>query len=344
MSLMTLAARLDYPFVTPPSPFSDQIEQATRQWVKQFNLLPDQQTFQRFCSINYGWLGARFFPYTSEAQATIGAQWIAWLFTLDDEFDESAIGGQPETLAQAFQKFVDILEGQPPAHQTPLSLALQDLTSRTAQYSPDPSWMKRFIISIQQYFNACRQEACNRKEATPPSPNEFIPLRQHAGAQTIVIALIEMMEGILLPNAVLQHPRIQALSEITMNLMGWGNDVLSVDKELRAGDFHNLVLIFKHGYCLNDEDAYTWAIETHNLDMRRFLLFETNLPDFGPDINHDVQRFIRGLRALIRGSVDWTLIDAPVRYAQVNPLQSPVNPHDSLVHHAAIGVVLSASR
>jgi hypothetical protein len=93
MSLMTLAARLDYPFVTPPSPFSDQIEQATRQWVKQFNLLPDQQTFQRFCSINYGWLGARFFPYTSEAQATIGAQWIAWLFTLDDEFDESAIGG-----------------------------------------------------------------------------------------------------------------------------------------------------------------------------------------------------------------------------------------------------------
>jgi hypothetical protein len=341
-ALAALASQLYYPFVSPSSPFSDQIEQSTRQWVKHFNLLPDEQTFQRFCSINYGWLGARFFPYALEDQATIGAHWIAWLFTLDDEFDESAIGGQPETLAQAFQKFVNILEGQPPETPTPLSLALQDLTTRTRQYSPDPSWMKRFIISVQQYFNACHQEACNRQEATPPSPTAFIPLRKHAGAQTIVIALIEMMEGMLLPNTVLQHPRIQALSEITMNLMGWGNDVLSVSKELRAGDFHNLVLIFQHGYCLNEADAYTWAIETHNLDMRRFLLFETNLPDFGPDINRDVQHFIRGLRALIRGSIDWTLIDAPVRYAEVNPLPSLADIEDSLVHHAAMGMALSA--
>ncbi|MBE9032491.1 hypothetical protein IQ266_22390, partial [filamentous cyanobacterium LEGE 11480] len=115
----SLAARLDYPFETPASPFSDRIEQSTREWVKQFNLLPDQKTFERFCSINYGWLGARFFPYASEAQATIGAQWIAWLFTLDDEFDESAVGSQPQMLAQAFQAFVDILAGQAPANATP---------------------------------------------------------------------------------------------------------------------------------------------------------------------------------------------------------------------------------
>ncbi|MBE9030055.1 hypothetical protein IQ266_09980, partial [filamentous cyanobacterium LEGE 11480] len=217
-----------------------------------------------------------------------------------------------------------------------------DLTVRTRHYAPAASWMQRFIISVQQYFEACRQEACNRQQAIPPNPDEFISLRQHAGAQTIVIALLEMMEGFVLPDAVLQHPRIEALSEITMNLMGWGNDVLSVDKELRAGDFHNLMLIFKHGYCLNHEDAYTWAIETHNLEMRRFLLFETNLPDFGADTNRDVQRFIRGLRALIRGSVDWTLIDAPVRYAEVNPQPSTLAAQDSLVHHAATGVALSA--
>ncbi|MGI0495284.1 terpene synthase family protein [Alkalinema pantanalense CENA528] len=322
--LKYLADQLYYPFETPVTPHADEIELSTRQWVQDFNMLSDAATFQRFCRINYGWLGARFFPYATSDATAIGSHWIAWLFTLDDEFDEQSVGSSPKVLAQAFQKFIDILNGAE-GTQTPLSRSLIDLRERTRALSPDESWFPRFVISVQQYFDACTWEARNRIKGHPPDLESYIRLRQHAGAQTIVVALIEMMENMILPDHVRNHPRIKALTDMTLNLMGWGNDILSVDKELHAGDVHNLVLVLEHEYALSREDAYTWAIEVHNQEMRRFLLFERNLPTFGTDAEgHDldanVQRYLLGLRALIRGSVDWTIIDAPVRYAELKPL------------------------
>jgi 5-epi-alpha-selinene synthase len=312
--LSTLAERLDYPFETPPSPYADKVEQWTRQWVKSFNLLPNQAAFDRFCQINYGWMGARFFPYAPFEQTALGSDWIAWLFTLDDEFDELTVGAKPYVLSQAFEKFLAILRGQEAPTQTPLSLALGDLRQRTLHFAPSLEWMERFIESIEKYFNACRWEAQNRQQNQSPDLETYLRLRQDAGAQPIAVALVELMEGQALTPSIQANSEFQALVEITLNLMGWSNDILSIEKELLAGDLHNIVLVLMAESNLSETAAFDLAIEIHNQEMQKFLDIELQLPSFSPEEDAIVQGYLRNLRSLIRGTLDWTTLDAPVRY------------------------------
>jgi 5-epi-alpha-selinene synthase len=318
MLLTSLAEKLDYPFETPISADVDAIEESTRQWVRSFDLLADETAFQRFCKINYGWMGARFFPYTSFERAALGAHWIAWLFTLDDEFDELEVGSKPLILSQAFQKFLNILRGLEPPTETPLSLALEDLRLRTLGFAPSLDWMERFIESIAQYFSACCWEAQNREQQTFPDLKTYLQLRQHSGGQPIVVALVELMEGTALPEVALEHEQVRSLAEMTLNLMAWSNDILSVEKELRAGDLHNLVLVLMAESALSQDEAFDLAIERHNQEMQKYLLTERTLPSFGTEADAIVNGYMQGLRALVRGTLDWTTIDAPVRYASEN--------------------------
>jgi 5-epi-alpha-selinene synthase len=319
MQLNTLAERLYYPFETPISCDTEAIEESTRQWVRSFNLLSDEIAFQRFCRINYGWMGARFFPHTTYERAALGAHWIAWLFTLDDEFDELEVGSKPLVLAQAFQKFLNMLKGLEAPTDTPLSQALEDLRFRTFQLSPSSDWMGRFIESIESYFSACCWEAQNRQQSASPNLRTYIRLRQDAGAQPIVVALIELMEGVTLPDVALRHPQVRSLAEMTSNLMGWSNDILSVEKELLAGDLHNLVIVLMAELGMGQEEASSLAIERHNREMQNYLVTERTLPSFGTEVDPILKNYLRGLRALIRGTLDWTTLDAPVRYASKNP-------------------------
>jgi 5-epi-alpha-selinene synthase len=324
--LSTLAARLDYPFETPVSPYADEIETSTRQWVKAFHLLDNEASFDRFCRINYGWMGARFFPYAGFEQATLGSDWIAWLFTLDDEFDELNVGAEPSILSNAFEKFSAILRGKESPTSTPLSLALDDLRQRTLKFAPNLDWMERFIQSVEKYFRACCWEAQNRQTNTHPDLETYIRLRQDSGAQPIVVALVELMEGTALPDDLLEHPQVLSLAEMTLNLMAWSNDILSIEKEMLAGDLHNLILVLIANFNLSETTAFNQSIEIHNREMQKYLDTEQALPSFGEPGDAILAGYLRGLRALVRGTLDWTTLDAPVRYTTEHLLP----PKDSL--------------
>jgi len=314
----SLISQLHYPFTTPVHSAAVSIETSTREWVQKFRLVSTDAPFQRFCSINYGWLGARFFPYASFEAACLGSHWIAWLFILDDEFDELPVGREPAVLSQVCQKFIDILQTQESVTSdvapTPLFLGLRDLQQRTLNMAPSPEWMQRFITSVRDYFAACIWESQNRNCKVPPSLETYITMRQQAGAQALVVALMECLEEVVLPDRLLTHPRIQSLIVATENLTGWVNDILSVQKEIRAGDVYNLVLVLKHEYDVSLEQAISLAIDMHNQEMRRFVMLADPLPDMGNEYDPLLQRYVTGLKALVRGTLDWTAGDALTRY------------------------------
>jgi 5-epi-alpha-selinene synthase len=91
------------------------------------------------------------------------------------------------------------------------------------------------------------------------------------------------------------------------NLISWCNDLVSLEKEMRVGDVHNLVVVLQHHHQISLQQAIHMAIEQHNAEMKAYLELEPQVPSFGPDIDPQVQLYLRGLRHWMRGNLDWGL-------------------------------------
>lgn len=98
-----------------------------------------------------------------------------------------------------------------------------------------PGRTKRFIEAMVLFFHAVRQQALDRTHDDIPDLESYVALRRDTSGCKPCFALIEFAGGFDLPDAVAQHPSIQALEEATNDLVTWSN-VSTSDSLPRIGD------------------------------------------------------------------------------------------------------------
>jgi len=135
------------------------------------------------------------------------------------------------------------------------------------------------------------------------------------------LTLIELTEGLRLPAEVHGHPDVQRLAEITNNVISWANDIVSLEKELRQGDVHNLVLILSQEHKLSLQAAADRVAALHDGEIRAFIALAQRLPSFAPAVDIDLQRYVAGMRFWMRANLDWSL--ATTRYQAVPAQPAP---------------------
>src|SRR5262249_50739803 len=126
------------------------------------------------------------------------------------------------------------------------------------------------------------------------------------GAVYTAFALIEICERMELPSAVRGNHLVRRLARISNNIICWGNDLFSLEKELRHGDPANLVVALRAEYELTLQTAVSRAAEMHDAEVRAFLELESRLPSFGAWADAMLERYVAGLRSWMRGSFDWS--------------------------------------
>jgi hypothetical protein len=101
---------------------------------------------------------------------------------------------------------------------------------------------------------------------------------------------------------VCEHPDVQRLTSMTNNVISWANDIVSLEKELRQGDVHNLALILSHERKLSLQAAVDQVGALHDAEVYAFMALARRLPSFTPAIDADLQRYVSGMRFWICSS------------------------------------------
>ena len=292
------------PFAKIISPHSDSVHEETVEWALKFGLAGADLRFQ----IDIGRLAGRYHPYASREVLQLVSDLCAWFFVRDDWCDESELGKYPEQLDNWSTRFVEVLEGaELTEYDEPLSFALRNLQQRLWAESPSDLWKRRFIRSVQEHFDAGLWEATNRLSGVMPDLDTYIRMRRRTGGMYVDSDLIEVTDGIRLPPEVLNDSKVRSLREASMDVVVWSNDLLSLQKELMKGeDMHNLVFVVQQVYGLSFQEAVLHVVDMHDSRVRYFMQAERYLPDFGPGINSELERYVDRLRLRMRGNLDWS--------------------------------------
>jgi 5-epi-alpha-selinene synthase len=128
--------------------------------------------------------------------------------------------------------------------------------------------------------------------------------RRQTSALYLFFDLIELSHGLSLRDDHLEH--VQALRERANDGVSWFNDIVSLEKELRVGDVHNLVIVLRHERQLSLPEAVAQASLLLNARMREYVELEQQLPSLSAECNAHLQPYLMGLRSWVRGNMDWS--------------------------------------
>ncbi|WP_200875012.1 terpene synthase family protein [Methylomarinum vadi] len=294
------------PFPSIISPFADTLQERTLNWVQQFRLISGEEPWKRLQRSKFGLLAARAYPNAPLDRLEIVAAWNTWLFILDDQCDEWGLGKEPKQLAVLHGRCLEILTGETPDAEDPaLVHAIHNIRERLQALMP-LTWLTRFMQSAEEYFESTQWEAENRKNNRWPDAETYTRMRPYTGGLLTDIDLIELTESISLPISARKHPTMVELIEITNNVVCWSNDIISLQKERKHKDMHNLALIIDHHQSIGMQEAIDRVSEQIEQQVRRFMRLEHSLPHFDDKVDNDIAKFVAIMRAWMRGNLDWS--------------------------------------
>ncbi|WP_437589190.1 terpene synthase family protein [Sorangium sp. So ce1000] len=294
------------PFGSEISPHAADVDRGALAWARKFGLIKWNEPPASARSFEYGALAARAYPKAEKERLQIAADWVSWLFLMDDECDETGVGGDPELLMCVHERLLAVLRGAPPCtndHQ--LVHSLHDLRMRMVECDPS-AWLSRFAYAVEEYFAANRWEARNRMLGVIPSVSDYQAMRAHTGAVFACFELTQITDGIRLPAEVRRDAGVQRLALLANCTICWCNDILSASKEARQGDVHNLVIVLKNERRLSDDEAVREAVRVHNGTVRAFVEQAVALESFGAEVDAELSRYVACLRSWMRANLDWS--------------------------------------
>lgn len=282
---------LHCPFPSRISPHAEALEAANLAWLDLLKLPRAERG-------RFGRLAARAYPDASLDMLAIAAAWATWLFLRDDQCDEGGIASDPRAMRVLAEDQIDVLVGKRPSRADPLIDALADLRERMLLHGGG-RWMSRFLVNVQDYFDASVWEAENRAHGRIPDLETYIRLRDLTGAVKTCFDIFELVEG---PLAVelRTDARLVRLMRLANRAICWSNDLFSVRKELAHGDVHNLVIVLRHAEGRSLGEAITRAAEMHDEVVRAFQEHALGAPPA-------MRRIIEALGGWVRANVDWSI-------------------------------------
>ncbi len=305
---------LTYPWESQGTPLAADIEEATRAWVLQRGLLSPQHLETRYEPLNIGLLTALTYPSAPLDKSLTISKFLTWIFIQDDHYDIATLSLDPGRLRRKLDSYIQILGGAGEAYSMNVTFtALAEIVDLITTPS-DTGWKARFSKSLIDFWlSGVLVETDVRLRDVVMDLPTYMKMRRYSIGVIPVLDLVEFAYSFVLPDHIVQDPRIQQVQELATQLVIYTNDIFSYRKERKARDPNNLIHILMHHHELSFADAVRHTVQLHNADVTRFLALTRDLPDWGPTHNANVTTYIDGCRNWIRGALDWQLIAG--RYA-----------------------------
>lgn len=304
------------------NPYADWMVNQTNQWIDSDYQIFSQPARERYKQMNIGTLTALCFPrVASYPHMEPLARWILWGIMLDDYYEPCIV----REFQVIRQHIISILEGNQPAKQDNGIYHMAATMRDNLLALMPPHWMKRFIKHQDTQFEGMILESPYKKDKRFPSLAEFMVIRELSVAIYPMLDLLEVQNGMALPDDIVMHLTIRRLGTLATRITAWLNDFYTLPKELlRENDTINLVLVLKHEHNISLEEAHAEAMRIHNADLEEFILLQAVLPDFGI-FNAAVANYIKDMGLFLQGQKTW-YIKYTTRYLPGGYVESEYKP------------------
>ena len=183
-----------------------------------------------------------------------------------------------------------------------------------------PTAQARFINMFQAYIGSVVQQAMDRSLGYIRDVDSYFELRRETAGLRPAFAIIEIHMNI--PPHVMDHPVIQKLTVLCIDMIAIANDLYSYNvewvlktliwqkirytgRQARGDDGHNLVTIVKHQFKFNFNDTFQWISDLYDGLVADFLAEWKNIPTFGGPVDREIRTYLDGLGNWVRGNDSW---------------------------------------
>ncbi|WP_336319929.1 selina-4(15),7(11)-diene synthase [Streptomyces lavendofoliae] len=296
----------------PPAihPRHADVEVRTTAWAEAHRIGSDELR-RRLVRHAIGSFAARVMPAGREEVVQLTADFVLWLFGVDDGCcEEGDLGRRPGELAETLHRLLRVAQNPevPLMLDDPLADGLRDLRARVDGYGT-AGQAARWVSHLREYFFSVVWEASHRGAGTVPGLSDYTLMRLYDGATTVVFPLLEMAHGYELQPYERDHRAVRAAEEMASFVITWDNDILSDHKERAAGGyFLNVLRVLEEGG-LTEREAMSTAIAQRDRVLTAFVRLSDHLSAAG---SPQMRQYMAGLRSFVRGSQDWGI--SSIRY------------------------------
>lgn len=289
------------PFPHRISPYAALLQEKSERWINEEYCRLPLSFREMLRKLNPGYWAANCWPDAPLSLLETFTRVLLWGVAYDDYYAPL----QAHELSEVLDRSLKIAEG---AETTPDENPLLHILStnmRQFESAATEDWVKRYVYNLSQFFEGMMIDSgiSYRKEVKYPSIKDYIPLRRKAMGSPNICDKIELVTGIL-PDFIVVHPFLQKARLIAGDLMGWENDLISVEKEQEDDEALNLVLVIKNERSCSLKEAYAEAIQMYNAHVEEYLLLCNDVPDFGV-YTPRVRKFLDGQGLWLAGQLNW---------------------------------------
>jgi (+)-beta-caryophyllene/(+)-caryolan-1-ol synthase len=204
------------------NPAVDQAGAGMREWLEDFGLCPSPAARRSIDRTRPELCVAYYYPALDPENLTLFAQFCAWAFVLDDEFDDGQIGCDPPRCERAINGLLDAFDEAPLAKGS-LARAFSNLWSRLTP-GRSSSWCQALRADITAWLWTYYGETVDRKSQLLPPISYFREHRRDAVGEPMFLDLAELAAGADLPEPVRRLLSIQEMKNAAAEQMGLYND------------------------------------------------------------------------------------------------------------------------
>ncbi|GHF65237.1 hypothetical protein GCM10010218_53380 [Streptomyces mashuensis] len=259
-----------------PEPPRDTVRRTTAHgldWLRSFGLLHDTPRAAAYYeAMQLGWVATAYCPGAAAHDLDVMTEVMCWTWAVDDFFDGPA--GQDVSLAREAERALAAVTLRPPgpapAGSTPLTHATAGLWAHLTD-GMSPAFVRRVSANWRDYFRAHVGEALARTRTEPPDLAGYLALRRASVAMHLFIDPTERVHREEVPAAFFHSPHVQRLRRLITDIVGWFNDVHSLEHECAHGDLANLVLVLEHHTGRSRDQAIAQAHRMVAAAVREYL-------------------------------------------------------------------------
>ncbi|WP_243082055.1 selina-4(15),7(11)-diene synthase [Streptomyces sp. 891-h] len=285
-------------------PRHELINRQNADWARNFRI-GSPELREKLVGHDIGTFAARILPGGDEEVISLLADFVLWLFGVDDgHCEEGELGTDPRQLVPELSRLLRIAQNPEVAmlDDDPLAAGLRDLRRRMDQHAT-PGQVARWVDALREYFLSVVWEASHRSKSTVPDLNDYTLMRLYDGATSVVMPLLEVGYGYELQPHERDSTPVRAAAEMAYFVITWDNDLFSHHKESRGQQyFLNVLRVLEHHHGLKPKDALETAVAQRDRVMCLFLRMGARLTASG---SPQLRQYLESLGSFIRAAQDW---------------------------------------
>ncbi|MET7711661.1 isoafricanol synthase [Streptomyces sp. NPDC005407] len=309
-------AAIRIPFPARFSPHAERARRHTLQWLQETGLLTGEAETAEYDALRLERLMAYFYPDATGNDLELAADFNAWFFIFDDQFD-GRLGMRPEAIEHVVAGLVRTMTADgaslvPGGAGPPLVQGFRNIWRRATAGAPY-GWQRRFRTHWQAYMASYQAEAHHRNADRLPSLEQFLKVRRDSIGVQPCLDLTERCGGYTLPDGLHDSSPLGEMCEITGDVVIFVNDIVSLAKELAAGDVNNSVIVLREQKGCSLERSVEHITALANARTARFAQLAAALPrtlserGVPPEVRGHICHYVEGMGHLMAGNLAWSL-------------------------------------